>query len=61
MVINATWHKKHVMPSLPTPAQRLRWHEAHAKHCGCRPFTASMRAKLRHEVAVTKRPSRSKV
>jgi len=39
------------MPKAATAAQRLKWHEAHAKHCGCRPFTAAMRAKLHREMA----------
>jgi hypothetical protein len=45
-MINAKWHAAHRMPKNATPAQRLAWHEQHAKHCGCRPFTAAMRAKL---------------
>jgi hypothetical protein len=34
--INKSWHEKHklVMPS--TLEQRVKWHEAHLKHCGCR-------------------------
>ena len=54
MAINAAWHKTHVMPPRATPAQRLKWHEAHAKHCACRPFTPEMRAKLQQAV-VTRR------
>jgi len=57
MPINAEWHAKHRMPERATPAQRLKWHEAHAKHCGCRPFTEAMRAKLKRAVAaVVKAP-----
>jgi hypothetical protein len=46
-VINATWHKSHPMPAHATPQQRLRWHVAHAKACGCRKLTAAMLQKLR--------------
>jgi hypothetical protein len=46
-VINATWHKAHPMPAQATPRERLRWHLAHAKACGCRTLTASMLADLR--------------
>lgn len=53
MPIDAAWHSKHRMPARATPAQRLEWHEAHAKHCACRPFTAATRAKLKREVART--------
>ena len=59
MPINATWHAKHRMPPRATPAQRLEWHEAHAKHCACRPFTAAMRAKLRSAIAAVRRPRRT--
>ncbi|MGC4084663.1 MAG: DUF1801 domain-containing protein [Vicinamibacterales bacterium] len=58
MPINAAWHAKHRMPKNATPAQRLKWHEAHATHCGCRPFTAAMREKLQHAM-VAKARSRS--
>lgn len=51
MAINAAWHKTHLMPPRATPAQRLKWHEAHARHCDCRPLTAAMRTKLRQAVA----------
>lgn len=59
MAINAAWHRKHLMPKNATAAQRLRWHEAHAEHCGRRPFTAAMRAKLEREIAAKKRPNES--
>jgi hypothetical protein len=45
--INAKWHKAHVMPKNPTLDQRLDWHEAHAKACGCRPLTPAIRAQIR--------------
>lgn len=56
--LNAAWHRAHPMPPRPTPAQRLKWHEAHAKHCGCRPFNADMRARLRKAVAAKGSPTR---
>jgi hypothetical protein len=46
MPINATWHASHPMPPKPTLAQRVRWHLAHAKHCGCRPIPASVRREI---------------
>jgi len=36
--MNAVWHRRHPMPRSATLAQRVRWHRAHAKHCGCRPI-----------------------
>ena len=34
--INAAWHKAHVMPAKATMDQRIEWHLAHRKACGCR-------------------------
>lgn len=59
MAINAAWHEKHRMPRNATPAQRLKWHEAHAKHCDCRPFTAAMREKLQRSVAAKSKARRA--
>lgn len=36
MKINKAWHLKHKMPENPTMEQRIKWHLAHAKNCGCR-------------------------
>jgi hypothetical protein len=46
-VINADWHKRNPMPLHATATQRLRWHVAHAKACGCRKLTPAALAKLR--------------
>jgi len=46
-MINAIWHKTHPIPAPGSPQQRLRWHVAHAKACGCRKLTASMLRELR--------------
>lgn len=35
-MINAEWHKLHPMPMGSTLTQRVTWHVAHAKACGCR-------------------------
>jgi hypothetical protein len=34
--INATWHKANRMPARATLDQRVAWHLAHSKACGCR-------------------------
>ncbi|HAV24495.1 MAG TPA: hypothetical protein DCX46_13620 [Bacteroidetes bacterium] len=57
MMINAVWHRSHRMPKNPTPQQRLDWHIAHAKNCGCRELTPSMRRELEKK-AKLKSPSR---
>lgn len=42
--LNAAWHEANPMPKKPTKAQRLSWHQAHVKNCGCRPMPATLRA-----------------
>lgn len=45
--INAAWHRAHRMPKNPTLDQRVEWHVAHARACGCRPIDDTMLAELR--------------
>jgi hypothetical protein len=33
---NASWHEGHPMPARASLDQRVVWHLAHAKACGCR-------------------------
>jgi len=35
--LNAEWHQQHPMPKNPTLQQRIDWHLAHQKNCGCHP------------------------
>jgi hypothetical protein len=35
--INAAWHGEHRMPARPTLDERVSWHVAHARNCGCWP------------------------
>ena len=46
-VINAKWHRQHVMPMGSTLSQRVKWHVAHAKACGCREMPPTVLAELR--------------
>jgi hypothetical protein len=57
MKLNATWHRTHRMPARATMAQRIRWHLAHAKHCGCRPIPTTVQAALRRRESPAKKPS----
>jgi uncharacterized protein YdhG (YjbR/CyaY superfamily) len=45
--VNARWHLAHKMPKNATDMQRIRWHVTHARHCGCRPIPAGVRALMR--------------
>jgi len=42
--MNSGWHANHPMPKPATVAQRLAWHVAHLKHCGCRPMPSGLAA-----------------
>jgi hypothetical protein len=42
-LVNPAWHKRHPMPKNATLEQRIRWHHAHAKACGCRALPATVR------------------
>jgi len=60
--LNAAWHRLHPMPSTPTLDQRVRWHVAHAKVCGCRKVPATVLAELtRRGLPIpTRRPKASR-
>lgn len=53
--MNARWHELHPMPKNPTLAQRVTWHVAHAKQCGCRPMPATVIAALKSKPRPTRR------
>jgi hypothetical protein len=40
--INAKWHQAHPMPKNPTLDQRIEWHLAHARACGCRAISGTL-------------------
>jgi hypothetical protein len=45
--MNAAWHARHPMPKNASLDQRVRWHLAHAKACGCRKIPKTVIAELR--------------
>jgi len=47
MTRNAGWHAAHRMAKNATVAQRIRWHQQHAKHCGCRPMPEKLKGEIR--------------
>jgi len=47
--MNKTWHERHKMPKAPTVEQRLHWHLAHSKHCGCRPVPNYVLVEMRKQ------------
>ncbi len=46
-MINADWHQRYPMPMGSTLSQRVQWHVAHAKACGCRPVPPTVLKELR--------------
>jgi DNA-3-methyladenine glycosylase I len=46
MAINAAWHAANPLPRGASDTERLRWHRAHQKQCGCRPVPASLLARV---------------
>jgi len=45
--LNRAWHRTHRMPANATLDQRMKWHLAHRKHCGCRPIPAKLAAAMK--------------
>ena len=46
--MNVAWHERHPIAKNATMAQRVRWHLAHAKACGCRAIPRSVVTELRN-------------
>ncbi len=56
--INSEWHKNNRMPKNATIDQRVKWHVAHIKACGCRddiPQSVIRELKARGEKIPTRR------
>ena len=43
---NKDLHAKNRMPKNASMEQRIRWHEDHARICGCRPIPPTVRAAI---------------
>ena len=41
------WHEKNKMPKSPTMEQRIEWHCAHAKNCGCRKIEGKLAEEMK--------------
>ena len=46
MALNREWHRLHRMPPRATREQRIKWHVAHARACGCREVPGSIKAEV---------------
>jgi hypothetical protein len=58
-MLNAAWHDAHPMPKGAPLAQRVTWHLAHAKACGCRAIPMTVAAELkRRGIAAPQRRKR---
>jgi hypothetical protein len=47
MKINKEWHLSHKMPENATLEDRIKWHQAHALHCGCRDTPLSIKLEIK--------------
>jgi hypothetical protein len=57
--INAEWHRANRMPKNPTMDQRIAWHVAHAKACGCREISGKLLVEMkRRDIQVPAAPER---
>ncbi len=54
MKINAAWHTRHLMPKNATFEQRVKWHLAHQKNCGCRPIPTKLAEQMKEKGISTK-------
>jgi hypothetical protein len=53
VMINKPWHDKNPMPKNPSLEQRMKWHLAHAKNCGCRPIPPKLKAEILNRTGKT--------
>jgi hypothetical protein len=61
MPINASWHRANPMPKNATLDERVVWHLAHARACGCRAIPATVRRELtRRGLAALAAPTRTR-
>lgn len=58
MAINADWHRAHVLGQGAPMDQRVEWHLAHVRECGCRGIPDTVRDELeRRGLPVPTRPA----
>jgi hypothetical protein len=60
IMLNAAWHDAHPMPKRATLDQRVVWHVAHAKACGCRAIPATVAAELKRR-GIEAHPRRKRI
>jgi len=53
--MNACWHRRHAMRTRPSLEQRVHWHLAHAKACGCREIPRTIAAEIKRRDRIPKR------
>jgi hypothetical protein len=46
MRINCAWHARHPLPPDARLEQKIDWHLAHQRHCGCHPMPVAIRIAL---------------
>jgi hypothetical protein len=55
VALNKEWHQLNRMPPRATREQRIKWHIAHARLCGCREIPESIRPEAEKLLKARKR------
>ncbi len=56
--MNADWHRAHVLGSKAAMDERVRWHVAHARECGCRPIPGTVQDVIDRSATSDNQPPR---
>ena len=49
--LNRQWHKEHGLAERAGLDERIKWHIAHAKACGCRPIPTALQDEIERRTA----------
>jgi hypothetical protein len=55
MALYKEWHRLNCMPLKATREQRIKWHAAHARVCGCRAIPGSIKPDVEKLIKARKR------
>jgi hypothetical protein len=55
VALNREWHRLNRMPPKATREQRIKWHVAHARACGCRDIPDSIKSEVERLLKPRKR------
>jgi hypothetical protein len=53
--LNKEWHRLNRMPPAATREQRIKWHVAHVRACGCRELPDSIKSDVEKLLRIRER------